>query len=510
MSRKNKINRNIYKVAFYIRISVEDEFNNSIENQEILLQNYIKNKENFKLIDTYIDNGLTGTNFERKRFEDLICDINKNKINCIIVKDLSRFGRNYIETGKYLEEVFPKKNIRFISINDNYDSINNDCFDILNLHIKNIVNDMYSKDISKKICSSLKAKQLNGDFIGSIAPFGYKKSKKNKYQLEIDKNVCNTIKIIFDLRIKGNSYLSIARKLNEQKISCPNKYKFENGILFDEKYKSCIWTESTIKKILKNQVYIGHTIQGTKRKELFNNKNIKYVSKDNLIIIYNTHAPIIGKETFSKVQNINTNNRKKYKNSINNIYKKSINTYRNVLKCGECGANLYLINKSKSYYKCTKNKIDNNICNFKKIYKNDIDEIIFTYFKTEINYLNIKFNNQCEKLKTYNKTLNYFKLQLKNFSKYYEKIYTQFLEGILSKNDYIHIKKKYQEKEKHLLIKYNLIKNEYEKLNNSYIDNFNLQDKSILTEYLINNFIKKILVYNNNRFEIFFNFKGDL
>ena len=518
MARKSRINtpKNIYKVGFYIRISVEDEISNSIENQEILLKNYIKNQDDLKLIDIYIDNGATGTNFERTRFKDLIYDIDKEKINCIIVKDLSRFGRNYIETGKYLEEILPKKNVRFIAINDNYDSITPDSLHILNLHIKNIINHMYAKDISKKICTSIRTKQLNGDFIGSVATFGYKKNKENKYKLEIDKNACNTVKYIFNLRLKGKSYLSIAKELNNKKIPCPNKYKFENGILFNEKYKNCIWSESTIKKILKNQVYLGHTIQGTKRKEFYKEKNIKSVSKDDLIIVHNTHTPIIDEKTFFEVQKMNKDNCKKYINSIENMNKKADNIYRNILECGECGASLYLINKKEPYYKCSKNKVDSNICNFDKFYKKDIDDIVFISLKTQIDIFldKNKFLNKNNGIKEYTEKLNKINEELSKFTLFYERLYKDFLDNILQENEYVEFKQNYKEKEKSLLKQKEELENEYNKLKNNKFDKvyklLKFEDKSILTEKLINTFIKSIKISNNNHFEIMFNFKGEL
>lgn len=522
MARKSRINKQfntannntIYNVAFYIRISVEDEENNSIENQQTLLENYIKDKDNFKLVDTYIDNGVTGTNFERKSFKDLIFDIERNKINCIIVKDLSRFGRNYIETGKYLEEILPSKNVRFIAINDNYDSNEPNSLHILNLHIKNVINHMYAKDISKKICSSLKIKQLSGDFIGSVACFGYKKNTDNKYKLEIDEYASSIVKNIFSLRLGGKSYLAIAKTLNNKNIPCPNKYKFEQGLLFNEKYKNCFWSESTIKKILKNQVYLGHTIQGTKRKELYKDKNIKCIHKDEQIVVLNTHSPIIDKETFLEVQKMNINNREKYKNSANNINKKSDNIYRNILKCGECGASLYLVNGKNPYYKCSKSKL--NICSFDKVYKQDIDNIIFQSLKTQINTFvnkdNIKLNNN--KLSVCKRNLEKIDDEINKFPTLYKMLYKDYLENILEENEYIDFKENYKQKENELVKEREILQKEYDEIYKYVFEQkeklLNFEDKELLTENLVNSLIKNIFAYKDNNIEIIYNFKGEL
>lgn len=523
MARKSRvykqddiINNIIYKVAFYIRISVEDEINNSIENQKALLKNYIKDKSNFKLIDIYIDNGITGTNFNRKRFKDLIFDIENKKINCIIVKDLSRFGRNYIETGKYLEEILPKKNVRFISINDNYDSNEPNSLHILNLHIKNVINHMYAKDISKKICSSIKTKQLNGDFIGSVACFGYKKCTHNKYKLEIDEYSSNIVKNIFNLRLDGKSYLCIAKILNNDNVPCPNKYKFENGLLFDEKYKNCLWSESTIKKILKNKVYLGHTIQGTKRKELYKDKNIKCVPKNEQIIVLNTHNPIIDEKTFLEVQKMNENNREKYKNSINNINKKSNNIYKSILKCGECGASLYLVNGKSPYYKCNKSKVSKDVCSFDKVYKEDIDNIIFLALKTQINVFiekdNIELNNN--RLDSYKENLEKIDEEINKFPTIYKKLYKDYLENVLQEDEYITFKESYKQKEDNLLNEREILQKEYDKTY-KYVTKqkekfFKFKDKELLTEDLIRCLIKNITVSKDNMIEIVYNFKGEL
>ncbi|WP_317368324.1 recombinase family protein [uncultured Tyzzerella sp.] len=518
MARKSRFNiqkviDNSYKVAFYIRISVLDDESNSIENQQILLNNFIKNNTYFKLINTYIDNGITGTSFNREQFKNLINDIKLNKINCVIVKDLSRFGRNYIETGQYLEEILPKLNVRFIAVNDNYDSINLDCTHILNLHIKNIINDMYAKDISKKICTSLKTKQLNGDFIGSVACFGYKKSKDNKYKLEIDDYASDIVKKIFSLRLDGKSYLAIAKQLNSLNIPCPNKYKFDNKILFDEKYKNCLWTESTIKKILKNQTYLGHTIQGTKRKQLYNNKNIKSVPKDEQIIVYNTHTPIIDEDTFLKVEQMNKLNKEKYANSESNLTKKSNNLYKNILKCGECGSRLYLTNK---YYKCSKNKVAKDLCCFDKISKDELDNVIFNSLKTQINVLldknKIKINN--ENLSTCLENIKNIDKEINKIPLLYEKLYNDYLKKLLTESEYLDFRQKYIEKEDLLLKEKQNLQQQYEDLQKNSIDKLErfikFEDKEFFNQQLIQMLIKSIYIYKDNLIKINFSFKGEL
>ena len=214
-SRKNIIetkfttNNKIYNVGIYVRLSVFDDNkkdNDTIENQKNIILDYLKDKEEFKIISIYEDTNFTGTNFNRSGFERLLEDVRKEKINCIIVKDLSRFGRNYIECGNYLEKVFPFMNIRFIAINDNYDSNNENANQTLTMHLKNIINEIYAKDISKKIKTVIREKQKKGEFTGGYASYGYLKDSENKNKIIINKETEPIVKQIFKLRLQGYSY----------------------------------------------------------------------------------------------------------------------------------------------------------------------------------------------------------------------------------------------------------------------------------------------------------------
>ena len=212
MARKSRKNNNEifkdttiynkYNVGVYVRLSRVDNIKekiDSIENQKNIILDYIKYNSEFKLINIYEDANFSGTNFKRNGFKMLMEDIRKGKINCIIVKDLSRFGRNYIECGNYLEKIFPFMNVRFIAINDNYDSNKEDSNEILLMHLKNIINDIYAKDISKKVCTVLNQKRKDGQFIGAWASYGYLKDPNNKNKLIINDETAPVIKYIFDL-----------------------------------------------------------------------------------------------------------------------------------------------------------------------------------------------------------------------------------------------------------------------------------------------------------------------
>ena len=244
-----------FKVGIYIRLSREDGDkleSESVSNQRDILQRYIK-ENNHILIDEYIDDGYSGTTFERPSFERMISDIENQKINMVITKDLSRLGRDYIKTGYYIENYFPENKVRYVAILDGVDTYldtsNNDV-----TPFKAIINDMYAKDISKKIKGVLKEKELKGEYLGSYPPFGYKKCITQKNKLEIDTNVAYIIKKIFELYSEGNGFQKISTILDKEHIKTPSQY-------LNMSYQRETWNPKTIRAILVNEAYIGNTVQ---------------------------------------------------------------------------------------------------------------------------------------------------------------------------------------------------------------------------------------------------------
>lgn len=302
VSKSIEENKKVYSVGIYTRLSKEDGGKknlNTIENQMEMLIKYIEKYEDLQLKEVYIDNGFTGTNFERPDFNRLMNDLKEKKIDCVIVKDLSRFGRNYITVGEYLYKVFPSLDVRFISIGDNFDSQVNKGFDDIIISLKNLVNASYARDTSKKITTSLRNKQEKGKYIGSYV-YGYKKLKEDKNKIIVDEKVSDIIVEIFTLRSKGISYNKIAEILNNKKILSPKKYLMEEGILRkEENYHSLKWSGSTICRLLKNQIYIGNIVQGKVKRSIFLGE--EHVAKDNWINVKGTHEPIISMELWNKV-----------------------------------------------------------------------------------------------------------------------------------------------------------------------------------------------------------------
>ncbi len=337
-----KINKN-YSVALYIRLSKEDEKfseSESVSNQKKLLLKYVKDND-YNLVDIYIDDGFTGTNFNRPEFIRMIEDIKSNKINMVITKDLSRLGRDYIETGEYIEKWFPKHNIRYISILDGIDTLldnsNNDI-----APFKAIINDMYSKDNSKKIRSALRVMQEEGKWVGGCPPFGYMSDPSDKNHLIINKEEAIIVANIYKYALEGLSICNISKRLYDENIPTPTIMRKTNR---NSKYsKMGYWNTTTIKKILTNYLYTGDMIQNRGSRISYKVRNIIKNCKDKWIIVENTHNAIISKKDFYRVSEIL---------KVNNCLRQNKNKERilsGLLYCYECGKKLSLQKSRNNYY----------------------------------------------------------------------------------------------------------------------------------------------------------------
>lgn len=256
------LNTEVYDADVYLRLSKEDgdkEESDSITNQRELILEFLKSKEDIRIHAVRVDDGYSGVNFERPAFRQMLEDIKTGKVNCVVTKDLSRFGRNHIEVGKYIEKIFPYLGVRFIAINDNYDSLTNDAqTNNIIIPFKNLINDAYCRDISIKIRSNLEVKRKKGDFVGPFAPYGYQKSEEDKNKLEIDEEAAEVVRSIFQMYLQGSNAYKIAEKLNKKNILTPMDYKKENGSAFYTGFKKNLksqWTHMHVLRILGNPVY---------------------------------------------------------------------------------------------------------------------------------------------------------------------------------------------------------------------------------------------------------------
>ena len=307
-SNENTTNRT-YLCASYSRLSQDDgdkEESNSIVNQKALIRDFMSEYPELQLVEEYADDGFSGVNFERPDFKRMMQDVKSQRINCIIVKDLSRFGRNYIETGKYLEQVFPFLGVRFIAINDSIDTsrAQSDAEQFV-LPFKNLFNDSYCKDISTKVRSQLAIKRKNGDFVGSFASYGYVKDPGNHNQLIIDPEAAEVVRSIFTWKIQGLSAERISDKLNSLGVLCPMEYKRLHGMKVSTNFRTndkAKWSPVSVLRILKNELYVGVTTQGKTTTPSYKIKRLVEKPESEWDRVEGTHEDIISQDVFDTIQ----------------------------------------------------------------------------------------------------------------------------------------------------------------------------------------------------------------
>ncbi|MCL2773611.1 MAG: recombinase family protein [Oscillospiraceae bacterium] len=346
-----------YDVGIYCRLSRDDNNGSSesmsISNQREMLKSYVKDK-GWSINDIYIDDGYSGVTFDRPEFKRMIADIEAGKINLVITKDLSRLGRNYIQTGQYTDFFFPRYGVRYIAVNDNHDSedIDNDI-----TPFKNILNEMYAKDISKKVKSARKTSAKQGKFMGSVTPFGYIKNPLNKYQLIPDEETAPIMQRIFKLFADGNAARHIADILNRESVSSPAIYYYNKlGKQHPNPKVSNTWTSATIMQLLRNEVYLGNMVQGKRAVTSFKTKERHFTDPSEWIIVEGTHDPLVDMETWEAVQKRTV----VVKHQMNRVcHTGEISLFAGLLKCSDCGSALVFNTKNqhgKKYmgYKCSR------------------------------------------------------------------------------------------------------------------------------------------------------------
>jgi len=368
------MNTKHFLAAMYLRLSRDDSDvgdvtdkegnlkseSNSIGNQRELIRAFIHEQQDIELYDIYVDDGFSGSNFDRPEFKRMISDIEAGRVNCVIVKDLSRFGRDYIESGRYIQKIFPALSVRFIALTDHYDSFKADAGESgIVLPVKNFINDSYCRDISTKVKSQFEVKRKNGECIAPFALYGYRKAENNKNQLIIDEYAAEIVRKIFSWKMEGAAICAIADRLNELGILSPKEYKKSIGTNYKGGFSGAVksmWSSATVKRILTNEMYLGHMVQGKTEKINYKlKKSVEKPEKD-WIKVENTHEPIISEDNFQIVQNL-----LKSDGRVSPVSEKN-SLFTGILFCGDCGeqmirrVNRYK-NTQKVYYICsTKNR----------------------------------------------------------------------------------------------------------------------------------------------------------
>ena len=516
-----------YKVGIYLRLSREDEKkgeSESISTQRDLLLNYIKDN-NLIFASEYIDDGVSGTTFDRIGFNRMIKDCKDKRINMVITKDTSRLGRDHIEFGYYVEKFFPEHNIRYVAVNDGIDTFNSSSNDLL--IFKSAFNDLYVKDISNKLRSSLYIKKKNGLFVGCYAPFGYKKSINDKHKLEIDLEEAFVVKRIFNMFINGNSVSKICDILTKENIKTPSMFKNMN-MGCKNTFKG-IWSSRTVNSILKNQTYIGNLTQCRQKKVNYKSKKRINNKEDDYVIAENSVEPIIDKDTFDNVQLLfcSNKNRGKHGNGITDRL-----LLRGLIYCSECHHTIgfravsqqtqknglvYRIYGNCNYWQKRKKQ---NVCTPHSVNYKKIEELVLNnlkrLFKINLNICDIQkviFKSKSLNSKRNNiiNNINVIDKSIENNNRKIEACYNDRLDGIISLDIYkkafdsinYELERLNNEKEKYN----NLLNLINEEDNNYYLkqikDIFNMKSVSRL---LISLLIDKIEIDENKKISIYYKF----
>ena len=521
-----------YRVAMYLRLSQDDEKydkdfkaeSNSISNQRLQIQDYIDKNEEMELAKEYVDDGYSGINFERPAFKEMMEDVITGSINCIVVKDLSRFGRDYIDSGRYLQRVFPSLDIRFIALNDNYDSFTaSETEKNLVIPFKNFINDNYCRDTSAKVRSVCKVKRKQGQFISNYAPYGYEKDEEDKHKIVIDKEVEYVVRKIFSMKLEGYSSYSIAKHLNDNGIPSPMEHKKAKGIRYKTGFSTkavAKWDTPAVNRILTNEVYIGTLQQG--KREKINYKLDKVVSKNksDWIEIEDNHEAIIDPHDFEIVQKL-----LKCDIKAKTVGEKA-DLFSGLLFCKDCNAQMTkkVDKRGKTptvYYICSSYNKGHN-CSRHSIKQEELQRTVLEMIRHYIQYLG-EYESVSEKIKEMevsyelfqkiDKRQEYTKKNKAKFELLKSSLYQDLKEGIIAEEEFYDMREFYTNRivESELILEKQ--SKEIARLYKKSLGNQNFladikkyQNIGTLERGLLVRLVDKIYVLEDKKIEIQFNY----
>ena len=473
---RTQVGQDVYHTAGYIRLSVEDSGKSdgySLINQEKLVRDFIAEQQDMQLYRLYIDNGVTGTVFERPAFDEMMQDMKDGKIDCIVVKDLSRLGRNYLEAGNYLEQIFPFFRVRFISITDGYDSISSNLTDeSLIIPLKNIINEGYAKDISLKITTSFEIRKKQGQFIGKYPVYGYLKDPENKNYLIVNPETSGIVNRIFQMRDSGMALGAIANQLNEENIPSPARYLWLKGLSKEERHRDSYWDRTNVRRLLKNKMYLGMLVYGKERRSLAKGIKRQSVPESEWKYVPNAHEAIIDQELFDSVQMKLEGAKQEYfkMTGINEDYQPE-NLFRGRIHCSECGGAMRMsklvkarkdgrIDRYAVYECCRRKKLYDRSCSQRSIRKDVLDKTIEEAIRFHIRIF-LDTEQVIAKLNRSRKgrvaasdiqsNIREKQRRISKIERLSTGIYEDYREGILNEEEYLAIRKQYEEERAGLL-----------------------------------------------------------
>lgn len=528
----------MYSVGIYARLSVDanERRNESIETQIEIAKVFISRQKDMVIFDCYTDIGKTGTNFEREGFERMMRDVRMRKIDCIIVKDLSRFGRNHIETGNYIEKIFPFMGVRFIAVTDNFDSMNiSGQNETLGVNLKNLVNEMYAKDIAVKVKSSRQAKWEQGSYTGGVAPYGYRAEWiGDKKRLFIEETTSNIVKKIFDLFLSGKNMKEIVVWLYEKRVVRPMEYHKTGQIYCPAGEKLQEWSKGTVKIILTNPVYIGCLVQGRTFGKDYIMRDRRDIHSEDWLVKEHTHEAIISEDMFFKAaEKFEKSSVYCNKNGYSKRIPVDVDIFADILYCGDCGSKMKRISSVKVFrtndyvrtysYNCSKtDRIDEDKCASKSITLNALQDIVKQAIRQEFSLSTMRPKDIAESIireaealkKEWEAELLELERRIVNITKLGSEQYLNYRLGEINMDDFKRMKEKnnkkitaYQKKQTDIREKLKSIDYEIVPKNHFLRTLVKGNEKTELTAEVIRILINRIEVYPDHRVKVIFAFK---
>jgi len=524
-----------YLCGGYLRISKEDDDiaksetlqSNSIENQKEYIEDYLQSKPEIRVVDFYIDDGYSGVNFDRPDFQRMLQDIKDKKINCVIVKDLSRLGRNYIEVGKYIERLFPFLGVRFIAINDNFDSADDAALsNNIIVPFKNLINDAYCRDISIKIRSHLEVKRKRGEFIGAFPVYGYMRGE-DKNKLIVDPCAAEIVKEIFAMKMEGMSQQAIADELNRLGVLSPAEYKKEQGSGYKTVFQThsrAKWTAVAVLRVLTNEVYMGTLIQGKESTPNYKVRVREKKPKEEWIRVENAHEAIISRTDFELISDI------LQKDTRVSTGKSAVSVYSGYLVCADCGCSM-VRKKVRSgsleyvYYVCSGNKKDKDICSSHRISENTLNMAITKTLQLHLKQLgdlqeSIRYiretSGNSDKIKKLVLQSEKRKEDIEKYNRLKLECYEDYKKELITQDEYMLFKKELDNRIEEIQRaitelgkkKRMLLDGGYEK--ESLLEKFLTSKEIELKRSILVRFISRIYVYEDHRIEIIFRYQDEI
>lgn len=522
-----------WRMGAYIRLSKEDlkkikqgrDDSNSVVNQRgVLMAFYEQNIEEFESIEFYIDDGHTGTDADREDFQRLLSDVMNGKINCVVVKDLSRFARNYSDAGSLIDNLFVQLNVRFISLGDDVDSYKRpDSVSDIKVPITNVINDNYCFQTSKKIRQVFDYKRRDGQYIGSFAPYGYVKAPEDKHKLVVDPDAAEVVKLIFSLYLKGTSKRAIALYLNEHDIPSPSAYRRAKGLPAGRGSADSLWGAGVVNTLLTNGIYTGDLIQGRRRVKSYKVHDIEAVPEEEWVRVPNTHEAIIDKAIFAKVQeHLKRDTRSAPK-------KRELHLFSGFLKCADCGRSVIRCagKNNNVYYACSTYKNHSRTaCTMHSIKHNRLEAAVLFAIQQQV-HLAVSYSDLVARINAapvkrsqshrLNDLIAAKERELAKVSRYKQSIYQDWKDGEITRQEYHFMKADYDEKMASLTDALASLTAERDELANgvnnehpALVAFMKYQNISTLTREILIELVDHIKVYENGNISVKFKFADEL